>query len=205
MSDSGAPQQHSNPSSEISIEEIGAEEVMNEKDKDAEEIITDDSVKPEDHASGDSKDEDKEKKEEEEVIEEIVTPPARIPQEIRDMLDENEDELEDDDDDDFEDETVLERLAGLAEMFPDSLRRGVCSLASGSVSGVKWAYGAGRSLSWVVFSSGAILFLPAMIETERMSIEEMQKAQQRQILLGPGAAVSGGAAGAAQNAPLPSM
>ena len=39
-----------------------------------------------------------------------------------------------------------------------------------------------------------------MIETERMGIEEAQKQQQRQILLGPGAAVSAGA-----NAPLPPM
>ena len=52
----------------------------------------------------------------------------------------------------------------------------------------------------IVFSSSVTLFLPIMIETERMGIEEAQKQQQRQILLGPGAAVSAGA-----NAPLPPM
>jgi len=45
------------------------------------------------------------------------------------------------------------------------------------------------------------MFLPIMIETERMGIEEAQKQQQRQILLGPGAAMSGG--NAQVNAPLP--
>ena len=38
-----------------------------------------------------------------------------------------------------------------------------------------------------------------MIESERMGIEEAQKQQQRQILLGPGAAASQATA----NAPLP--
>lgn len=41
--------------------------------------------------------------------------------------------------------------------------------------------------------------MPIMIETERIGIEEMQKQQQRQILLGPGAAVSGG------GPPIPGM
>jgi len=54
--------------------------------------------------------------------------------------------------------------------------------------------------SRVMFSSSVVLFLPIMIETERMGIEEAQKQQQRQILLGPGAAMSAGA-----NAPLPPM
>ena len=48
-----------------------------------------------------------------------------------------------------------------------------------------------RSVSWIIFTSSAILFMPAMIQTERMGLEEMQKHQQRQILLGPGAAMSG--------------
>jgi anthranilate/para-aminobenzoate synthase component II len=52
----------------------------------------------------------------------------------------------------------------------------------------------------IVFSSSVTLFLPIMIETERMGIEEAQKQQQRQILLGPGSAMSAGA-----NAPLPKM
>ena len=39
----------------------------------------------------------------------------------------------------------------------------------------------------------------------RLGIEEAQKQQQRQILLGPGAAMSGGAGKAQQNAPLPTV
>ncbi len=112
--------------------------------------------------------------------------------------DNSDDDEYDSDDSDYEDETVLERIQGLAEMFPDSVRNGSCALASGSVGALKWLYSTSRTVSWVVFSSSAILFMPIMIETERMGIEEMQKQQQRQILLGPGAAVSG-------NAPLPSM
>lgn len=53
------------------------------------------------------------------------------------------------------------------------------------------------------FSSSAVLFLPVMIESERLGVEEAQKAQQRQILLGPGAAMAGQQHQQQQNAPLP--
>ena len=131
-----------------------------------------------------------------------TSPPQQIPREILEALETEQEADEDDDDDDFDDETLLERLVGLTEMFPEPLRRGASSLASAAAGGAAWAYASSRSLSWIVFSSGAVLFLPVMIETERMGIEEMQKQQQRQILLGPGAAVSGAAAASA-NAPLP--
>ena len=108
-------------------------------------------------------------------------------------------EEEEDSDEDYDDETVIERILGLTEMFPESVRLGANALASGSVGGVKWLYSISRSVSWIIFSSSAILFMPIMIETERMGMEEMQKQQQRQILLGPGAAVSG------NTPPLPNM
>ena len=119
---------------------------------------------------------------------------------VREILEENDDlELEDDeDDDDVEDETLMERLVGLTEMFPDGFTDGCVSAAKNSVSGVKWLYSASRSLTWVVFSTASILFLPVIIETQLLEIEEAAKQQQRQILLGPGSAVSAG-----QNAPLP--
>ena len=92
---------------------------------------------------------------------------------------------------DFEDETIMERILGLTEMFPESVQARASALVSKSVSGVGWLYSMSRNISWFIFSSSAILFMPAMIQTERMSLEEMQKHQQRQILLGPGHAVSG--------------
>ncbi len=176
---------NSNPSSEISIEEIGAEEMLDapaEKPADdAEEIITDDSMTAAPRAVA-------------------TTVVAAETQNLRGAVDEHDDE---DEDDDFEDETLLERLVGLAEMFPDSVRAVAWGTACGTVSSAKWLYSASRSLSWVAFSSAVVLFFPVMIETERLGIEEAQKQQQRQILLGPGAAVSSGAA--QQNAPLPTM
>lgn len=101
------------------------------------------------------------------------------------------------DDDDFDDleETIVERLWGLTEMFPESLRNKTCSLFWGSISGAKRFYGVSRGVLWVLFSSSAILFAPVIFETERLQVEEMSRQQQRQILLGPSAAVSGGAPG----------
>ena len=209
----------SNPSSEVSIEELGAEEDLVNCDKadNAEEIITDDSKGPRDdnktaedkHEEDEKKDEVKEEevvKKEAEPVEEISTAGAEeiariVAKEERVILGDSDDE--DWDDEDWDDETLLERLVGLTEMFPEGLRQGSCALVSGSITSIKWAYKKSRNLSWLVCSSVAILFLPIMIESERMGIEEAQKQQQRQILLGPGAAVSGGAKGGPP--PMPQM
>lgn len=104
-----------------------------------------------------------------------------------------------DDDDDIDDEdldeSLTERLLGLTEMFPESVRNVTCATVSMSWQGSKWLYGIGCSGMWVVASSAAILALPVMFETERAQMEEQQIQQQRQILLGPNAAVSGAGGG----------
>jgi len=166
---------------EIAIEEIGPEDVIVEKVENAEVLL------PEEVKAEPAK---------EEVIEELFREPERSVSEV-----EEEEEDDDDDDDDFDDETILERLAGLTEMLPKGLTHCADASASGLVSGLKWAYTASRAVTWIVCTSASIMFLPIMIETERMGIEEAQKQQQRQILLGPGAAMSGG--NAQVNAPLP--
>lgn len=97
-------------------------------------------------------------------------------------------------DDDLElDETLYERLWGLTEMFPPKLRQGVYDVAHYSWGSAKGLYSFGRSAFWIFFSSSAILFAPVIFELERLQVEEMSRQQQRQILLGPSAAVSGGA------------
>jgi len=212
MSDSDEKQMPSN-SSDISIEEIGPESEGHAvaKDEQAEVLIPpvldDVSVGgrieeiPAAGASAEQAEPEKVASEDEVVV---ITPPIVIDQGPvrRSMLVESdeESESEDEEDDDDIDETLVERLIGLSEMFPDSLRRGTRSMLGNSVSLAKWSYSNARTISWIVFSSSVTLFLPIMIETERMGIEEAQKQQQRQILLGPGAAVSAGA-----NAPLPPM
>jgi len=106
-------------------------------------------------------------------------------------LEEVDDDEEDDDD---IDETLAERLIGLTEMFPDFVRNGSVGLVKGSWSLAQSCYSLTRAASWVVFSSATILFMPVMIESERLQLQDQQKAQKNQILLGPGAAVSGGPA-----------
>ncbi|KAL5018603.1 hypothetical protein ScPMuIL_004325 [Solemya velum] len=109
--------------------------------------------------------------------------------------------LEEEDDENI-DETIGERLWGLTEMFPETVRN-VCGSVSSFVSnGAKLSYSYGRSALWVVASSATILVIPVIFESERAQQQEQQLQQQRQILLGPNAAVSG--AGAGQNL-LPGM
>lgn len=104
---------------------------------------------------------------------------------------EEDDEEEDDDD---IDETLTERLIGLTEMFPESLRCATVSLVEGSWSLTKSGYSFSRSAAWVIFSTATLLFMPIMIETERLAFQDQQKQQKTQMLLGPGVGVSGGPA-----------
>ncbi|KAI5633662.1 mitochondrial import receptor subunit tom22 domain-containing protein [Phthorimaea operculella] len=82
------------------------------------------------------------------------------------------------------DETLSERLWGLTEMFPESLRNGMHTVTSKTLSGVKSFYGLSRTVVWIVASSSVILFAPVIFEVERAQVEEMQKSQQKQVLLG---------------------
>ncbi|CAH0554976.1 unnamed protein product [Brassicogethes aeneus] len=100
-------------------------------------------------------------------------------------------EIEDSEEDE-PDETLVERLWGLTEMFPDSVRNLTSTVAFQTKCGVKSAYNFSRNAFWVVFSSSIILFAPVIFEVERAQMEEMQRSQQKQMLLGPNSAISGG-------------
>lgn len=131
----------------------------------------------------------------EEVIEEVPRPPLQNPPQAQSMILSSrptavvEDDAEEDDDD--IDETITERLIGLTEMFPDFVRNGTVGMVKNSWSASCYLYGFSRSAAWIFFSTASILFLPVMIETERLSIMDQQKQQKTQMLLGPGVASSG--------------
>ncbi|XP_075978108.1 translocase of outer mitochondrial membrane 22 homolog mge [Anticarsia gemmatalis] len=93
--------------------------------------------------------------------------------------------------DDEPDETFCERLWGLTEMFPESVRNCTYTVTTGTWSGVKSLYGLSRSVMWVVASSSVILFAPVIFEVERAQMAEMEKSQQKQVLLGTNTALSG--------------
>lgn len=98
---------------------------------------------------------------------------------------------EDDLSDEELDETLAERLMGLGEMFPDSVRNATYSLVTGTYQGIKGLYSFSRVATWLFFSSSVILFAPVLFEVERAQMQEMQRSQQKQVLLGPNSAVSG--------------
>uniref|UniRef100_A0A3B5L0J4 Mitochondrial import receptor subunit TOM22 homolog n=1 Tax=Xiphophorus couchianus TaxID=32473 RepID=A0A3B5L0J4_9TELE len=102
---------------------------------------------------------------------------------------------------DMLDETLVERLWGLTEMFPDTVRTAAETSAQCSVSVLKKFYSFSRSALWVGTTSFMILVLPVVFETERLQLEQQQLQQQRQILLGPNTAMSGGMPGMMPAAP----
>nr|CAB3267164.1 mitochondrial import receptor subunit TOM22 homolog [Phallusia mammillata] len=105
---------------------------------------------------------------------------------------------------DFEDETLYERLWGLTEMFPDSLRNATAKSADYTVLGTKKLYRFVRSAMWVGTTGFMILVVPIVFEQERFNMEQQQQQHQRQILLGPTAAVSGVPSGMGMAPPPPS-
>ncbi|KAM4722440.1 mitochondrial import receptor subunit TOM22 homolog [Rhinophrynus dorsalis] len=98
---------------------------------------------------------------------------------------------EEDEDDDELDETLTERLWGLTEMFPDSLRGAAGLTFNYSLCAAKKFYSFSRSALWIGTTSFMILVLPVVFETEKLQMEQQQQLQQRQILLGPSTGMSG--------------
>ena len=86
----------------------------------------------------------------------------------------DEDELED------VDETLGERLVGLTEMVPES----VFSAATGAL---KLSYWLVRRGAWVVATTAALAFLPALIEQQRVEAEEFEIVRKKQMMFGEGA------------------
>jgi len=93
--------------------------------------------------------------------------------------------------DDEPDETFPERLWGLTEMFPEKVRKLTSKVASNTTEGAKTLYHFSRNAVWIVFTTSIILFAPVIFEVERAQLEEMQRNQQKQLLLGPNTAMSG--------------
>ncbi|XP_060826864.1 mitochondrial import receptor subunit TOM22 homolog [Bombus pascuorum] len=95
-----------------------------------------------------------------------------------------------DDEDDEEDESLAERLLGLTEMFPEKVRNVGYNIGTCLCNCMKGLYMYSCSAAWVFFSSSAILFAPILFEIERVQMEEAQRSQQKQVLLGPSKAMS---------------
>lgn len=85
----------------------------------------------------------------------------------------------------FEEESIVERIMGLNEMFPESLRNAVSTTFSTSFSCIKKVFSTSRAVTWAICSTSAILILPLSLEMERQEYEQQMKRQERNIILGP--------------------
>ncbi|XP_053664426.1 mitochondrial import receptor subunit TOM22 homolog [Anopheles marshallii] len=107
--------------------------------------------------------------------------------------------------DDEPDESLGERLWGLTEMFPAPVRQFSGAVTDLTVRSVKGLYSLTCNVSWIFFTSSMVLLAPVVFEVERAQMEEMQKSQQKQVLLGPGTAVGGGGGAPGGMPALPPM
>ncbi|UJR36704.1 hypothetical protein I4U23_029421 [Adineta vaga] len=131
-----------------------------------------------------------------ELIEAIQQQAVRVHQPMMTTTVRHVNEEDDDDDLLLEDETILERIAALKEMFPESVQNTVGKVNRAVVDTSKFAYSKGRSAAWWVTSTMCVLVFPILIQKELLQVAEQISREQRSILLGPQAAagaVGGGA------------
>ncbi|NXY52245.1 TOM22 protein, partial [Ceuthmochares aereus] len=138
-----------------------------------------------------------------------VSPEELLPKGGADKPEELEDELEEEEEDDEEvagrapqggagrgrrprrggdaalcpqlDETLAERLWGLTEMFPESVRAAAGATFELSLTVAQKMYRFSRAALWIGTTSFMILVLPVVFETEKLQMEQQQQLQQRQV------------------------
>ncbi|XP_050530593.1 mitochondrial import receptor subunit TOM22 homolog [Daktulosphaira vitifoliae] len=89
-------------------------------------------------------------------------------------------------DDEEEDETLVERLWGLTEMFPQTLRNHTSNVIGLTRQFITKTYSLSCTTTWCISTTAALLLMPVLFETERVQVEEAQKNHSKQLLLGPG-------------------
>ena len=68
----------------------------------------------------------------------------------------------------------MERVVGLTEMVPDSV-------LSTTTRALQLSYWLVRRGAWVVATTAALAFLPAIIEQQRLEAEEFEIARKKQV------------------------
>ncbi|RXG67387.1 Mitochondrial import receptor subunit TOM22-like protein [Armadillidium vulgare] len=74
-----------------------------------------------------------------------------------------DDGIDSDDDDEILEESLSERLVGLTEMFPESVRIAVSKITCKTKSLCKNVYNLSRQVVWIGVSSSLILFAPVIL------------------------------------------
>uniref|UniRef100_A0A914KFY5 Mitochondrial import receptor subunit TOM22 homolog n=1 Tax=Meloidogyne incognita TaxID=6306 RepID=A0A914KFY5_MELIC len=97
----------------------------------------------------------------------------------------NEEQLAKEIDDDQLEETLLERIEGLKEMFPVKLRSAVYYSVGAGWTLLGTSFSLARKATWVLSTSAFIMILPYFIDKELRDMEKSQLKQQQQLLLGP--------------------
>uniref|UniRef100_A0A8D2MH85 Mitochondrial import receptor subunit TOM22 homolog n=1 Tax=Zonotrichia albicollis TaxID=44394 RepID=A0A8D2MH85_ZONAL len=111
-----------------------------------------------------------------------LSPEELLPKGGAGKAEELEDELDEEEEDDEElDETLAERLWGLTEMFPESVRSAAGATFDLSLTVAQKMYRFSRAALWIGTTSFMILVLPVVFETEKLQMEQQQQLQQRQV------------------------
>lgn len=125
-------------------------------------------------------------------MEEIVdAAPAIIEQQPKVATIEQQPKVEEEDE--VLEETILERIQGLGEMFPEGLRDFTCSTAKSSKGFLKGAYYYTRQGAFFLSTTCLLLLAPVILDLEIVNTIEHLKQDKNKLMLGPGMAMAGGA------------
>lgn len=136
-----------------------------------------------------------------------INPPTTIIRSNVPVVNDDDDDADDDDDEPIEDETFLERVTALKEMFPESLQKAVGTVNTAMINTTKSMFSKGRTGAWWyvelfsfffeyfnlnifsrLTSTLCVLVFPILIQKELLQVAEQISREQRSILLGPQAA-----------------
>eukprot|EP00800_Vazella_pourtalesii_P002079 TRINITY_DN11921_c0_g1_i1.p1 TRINITY_DN11921_c0_g1~~TRINITY_DN11921_c0_g1_i1.p1 ORF type:complete len:116 (+),score=22.86 TRINITY_DN11921_c0_g1_i1:78-425(+) len=82
-------------------------------------------------------------------------------------------------------ESILERIWGLTEMFPEQVQKATATLTTYSTKALKVSWKFTRSSLWILSTSFAIGILPLVVVQQRIAFEDMMNEQRKQGLFGP--------------------
>ena len=82
-------------------------------------------------------------------------------------------------------ESIMERIWGLTEMFPERAQRTTATLTKYTTNALKVSWKFTRSSLWILSTSFAVGVLPLIVVQQRIAFEEMMNEQRKQGLFGP--------------------
>merc|ERR1711881_17382 len=93
-------------------------------------------------------------------------------------------------------ETFSERVVGLSEVVPESVRKYTGIAASASITAINWSTSTAKKLAWYGVCAFCFGFVPTIVMSERAVMINEEEMRKRNLISGMGGAMGGPGLGA---------